>query len=184
MNKKAFFCLAVLAALATQSQAATLDVDGSWQIFDIDNSISNSGDLEWISLDGNALSFEFTLSSSAYLRVIDGGFAGDRFQVFDNGQVLGLTSKPTNNYPDSIGLDFDLALTQSIYSQGLYLLNAGNHSITGLLNLSALDDNNTPINATVGAVSLTAVPLPAAAGLYAAGAALIGIVSRRRSTNA
>ncbi len=71
----------------------------------------------------------------------------------------------------------------TINSQGIYLLSAGQHSITGLLSLSALDDSNTPINATVGAVSLTAVPLPAAAWLYATGAALIGAVSRRRSAN-
>ena len=182
MIKKTFFSIAILATLASPAQAAPLHVDGSWNTFDVDDSIASSGNLEWIALDGNALSFDFNLSSAAYLSVIDGGFAGDRFQVFDNGNALGLTSSPTHNYPDSIGLDFDQAFADSHYSRGVFLLSAGQHSISGLLSLSALDDSNTPINATVGAVSLTAVPLPAAAGLYAAGAALIGLVSRRRST--
>ena len=182
MIKKAFFSIALL-ALTSQAQAATLNVDGVWNTFDVDSSLSNSGNLEWIALDGSPLSFDFTLSQSAYLRVVDGGFAGDRFQIFDNGNTLGTTSNTTNNYPNSIGLDFDLALADSSYSQGIYLLSAGQHSITGLLSLSALDDSNPPINATVGAVSLTSVPLPAAAWLYATGAALIGAVSRRRSAN-
>lgn len=183
MIKKSFFLAAVLlSAMCTQAEAATLNA-GTWNIFDVDNLASNSGNLEWIDLDGNPLSFDFTLSESAYLNAVDGGFAGDRFQVFDNGNLLSQTSVAVNTYPISVGLDFDRAFVDSNFSRSEILLGAGNHRITGLLSVSALDNTNTAINATVGAVSLTAVPLPAAAWLYVTGCTLMGMLSRRRLTD-
>lgn len=183
MTNKLFFAAALLAALCGQAEAASLTADGAWNTFDVDDLSSASGNLEWIDLDGNALSFDFTLTESAYLKVVDAGFAGDRFNVYDNGVLLDQTSAVANTYPGSIGLNFDTAYASDIFSKGLFLLGAGNHSITGLLSQSALDDSNLPINATVGAVSLTAVPLPAAAWLYLTGTALMGFVSRRRKAN-
>lgn len=184
MKINAFFYAAVLlSAFSHQAQAVVLNTDGQWHTFDVDNAISASGNLEWIELDGNALSFDFTLTEAAYLNIVDGGFAGDRFEVFDNGNSIGLTSFAVNSYPNSAGLDFDQAFANSDFSRGQFLLGAGNHSITGFLNLSALDADNIEINATVGAVNLTAVPLPAAAWLYTTGAALLGFATRRRHTN-
>lgn len=183
MLKKTFFLSAVLlSALSGQAQAVTLNADGQWNAFDVDNSVSNSGGLEWIDLNNDALSFDFTLTGSAILNIVDGGFAGDRFQVFDNGHLLDQTSVAVNSYPDSVGLDFDAAFANTNFSRGVFLLGAGTHSITGLLSQSALDDTNSALNATVGAVSLAAVPLPAAAWLYISGASLLGLVSRRRKS--
>ncbi len=183
MTNKLFLAAALLAALCGQAEAASLTADGAWNAFDVDDLSSASGNLEWIDLDGNALSFDFTLTESAYLKVVDAGFAGDRFNVYDNGVLLDQTSAVANTYPGSIGLNFDTAYASDIFSKGLFLLSAGSHSITGLLSQSALDNSNLPINATVGAVSLTAVPLPAAAWLYLTGTALMGIVSSRRKAN-
>ncbi len=181
MIKKILLAAAMLSAIGAQVEAATLVADGAWNTFDVDELTSASENLEWIDLiDGKALSFDFSLSSPAYLNVVDGGFAGDRFNVFDNRNLLDQTSVAVNTYPSSIGLDFDSAFADSNYSQGVYLLGAGSHSITGVLSQSATDEDNNPFNATVGAVSLTAVPLPAAAWLYLTGSALIGVVSRRR----
>lgn len=183
MLKKTFFLSAVLlSALSGHVQAVTLNADGQWHAFDVDSDLSNSGGLEWIDLDSNTLSFDFTLTGSAILKVVDGGFAGDRFQVFDNGLLVDQTSLAVNNYPDGVGLDFDAAFANTSFSRGVFLLAAGNHSITGLLSQSALDDTGSPLNATVGAVSLTAVPVPAAAWLYMTGAGLLGLVSRRRNS--
>lgn len=183
MIKKSFLAVALLSALCVQAEASvTLNADGAWNAFDVDNALSTSGNLEWIDLDSNTLSFDFTLTGSAYLKVVDGGFAGDRFNVFDNGNLLGQTSVAVNTYPDSVGTDFDAALADANFSRGVFLLDVGSHSITGLLSQSALDDTSTAINATVGAVSLTAVPLPAAAWLYLTGTALMGFISRRRKT--
>lgn len=184
MKINTFFCAAVLlSVLSHQAQAVVLNTDGQWHTFDVDNAVSASGNLEWIELDGNALSFDFTLTEAAYLNVADGGFAGDRFQVFDNGNSLGQTSVAVNSYPNSAGLDFDQALADLHFSRGQFLLGVGNHSITGLLSFSALDDTSSELNATVGAVSLTAVPLPATAWLWTTGAALLGFLSRRRTLN-
>lgn len=182
IKNKLFIAAVLMSALCGQAEAAPLIADGTWNAFDVDNMLSTSGNLEWIDLDNNALSFDFTLTGSAYLKVVDGGFAGDRFNVFDNGNLLGQTSVAVNTYPASVGIDFDAASADSNFSYGTFLLGAGTHSITGLLSQSALDGSSIELNATVGAVSLTAVPLPAAAWLYLTGTALMGFVSRRRKT--
>jgi hypothetical protein len=179
INNKFLLAAVIMTALWGQAEASTLVADSAWNAFDVDELTSASTGLEWIDLDGNALSFDFTLSGSAYLKVVDAGFAGDRFNVYDNGVLLDQTSVASNTYPVSVGLDFDAAYASSLYSQGLFWLGAGTHSITGVMSQSALAET-TPINATVGAVSLTAVPLPAAAWLYLTGTALMGVVSRRR----
>jgi hypothetical protein len=184
MIKKSVLAAALLSALCTQAEAITINADGAWHAFDVDPSVANSGSAEWIDLNNDTLSFEFSLSSSAILRVVDGGFAGDRFAVFNGtGNLLGATSSPVNNYPVSVGIDFDAAFADANYSRGEFLLGPGNYQIFGYLLQPALDDSNAAIDATVGAVSLTAVPLPAAACLYLSGAGLLGWVSRRRQSN-
>jgi hypothetical protein len=113
------------------------------------------------------------------LTVVDAGFSGDRFQIFDNGVSLGLTGAAVNSYPNSIGLDFDAALSNSNFSRGIFSLGAGNHSITGLLSVSALDDSSAPLNATVGGLNITPVPEPETYALMLAGLALVA--ARRRA---
>jgi hypothetical protein len=187
---KAIKAAAIASAVVMPVGATTvsLAVDGKWQTFDVDNSYALSSGLEWIDAqsksgynnDGSALDFKFDLQSAAILTVVDGGFSGDQFQVFDNGVALGYTSVATNSYPNSLATDFTAALADSHYSRGVFYLQAGQHDITGLLALSALDDSNTAINATVGAVNLTAVPVPASLGFFLAGSGLLGAFSRRR----
>jgi hypothetical protein len=175
--------LLAVAALATQAQADTVTIapDNTWHAFDVDSLSASSGGLEWISLsNGSALSFSLTLAAPAYLTVVDGGFSGDRFQVFDNSTLLGETSAAVNSYPTSVVTNFDAALANPNYSRGTYFLDAGVHNITGLLSLSALDDTNTPIDATVGAVRVAPVPLPAAGLLFLFGSSVLGFFTRRR----
>ncbi|MCQ8183363.1 VPLPA-CTERM sorting domain-containing protein [Methylomonas sp. SURF-1] len=180
-NRKFLRQAVLLSALSANAGAAALDADGQWHPFDVDDTVSASAGLEWIDLDGNALSFDFTLTGSAILTIVDSGFAGDRFDVFNGNLLLGQTSAASNNYPDSLGLDFDAAFADNRYSRGVFLLGPGSYRISGLLSQSALDDSAGAINATVGAISLTAVPLPAAAWLYLAGTGLMGLTARRQS---
>ena len=188
--KKTLLAVALSSVFSMQAEASnvTLAADSQWNTFDVDNTYAVSSGLEWIDAqsasgynnDGSALHFIFTLSGAGDLTVVDGGFAGDQFQVFNNGIALGFTSVPVNTYPDSVGTDFDTALASSNYSRAVFHLGAGSYDITGLLSVSALDNTSTPFNATVGAVSLTTVPVPAALGLFLAGSGLMGFFSRRR----
>jgi hypothetical protein len=175
--------LALVAALGARAASAgdvALDIDAQWHAFDVDNFSAVSGGLEWIDLnDGSALGFSF--NGPVTLTVVDGGFAGDAFQIFDHGVLLGQTSVASNNYPDSVVLDFDAALADPHYSRGVFQLGAGSHSITGLLAVSALDDSGAALDATVGAVRIAAVPEPETWAMLLSGIGLIGVALRRRT---
>jgi len=187
MFKPRFFAAVALAfALPAQAQTVALAVDGSWSEFVVDDFSAESGidPLSWIADDGSAIAFDFTLSAPAILKVVDAGFSGDSFQVFDNGVALGYTSVGINNYVDGdtpTVIDFDTAWSQTNFSRGLFQLGAGSHHITGLLAVSALDAEGLPFNATLGGVALTAVPLPAGAWLMLSGSGLLAAAARRRS---
>ena len=180
-------------AFSTQASATTVTIstDGQWNLFDVDNTLSTSATgLEWIDAqsatgynnDFSTLDFKFDLTAPAYLTVVDGGFSGDQFKVLDNGNLLGYTSTPVNNYTNDIGTNFDAALLDNHYSSNVFYLTAGSHDITGLLSISAVDASNTAINATVGAVSLTsAVPLPQGFALFLTGFGLLAASLRRRA---
>jgi len=170
----------IVAGACALAQAGTVDVgvDGQWQAFDVDEFMSQSGGLEWIELDGSALSFSFTSAVPVLLRVVDGGFSGDVFSVSLDGALLGQTSgTDVHSYPDSLGLDFDAAYASAAYSRGQWLVSAGTHVITGTLAASALVDGQ-PLNASVGAIQLSAVPEPAEWALMLAGLALVAVVKR------
>jgi hypothetical protein len=186
MFKQTLASVALLAAMASSAQAGivTLAADGQWNAFDIDELTSMSSGLEWIELDGDALSFEFSLATQGTLTVVDGAFAGDEFEVFNNGVSLGFTSISMDPDSTSVGTDFDAAFADHHrYSYAEFILGPGSYSITGLLTASALDIDSLPYNATVGAVRLntiSAVPVPAAAWLLGSGlAAGLGCVRRR-----
>lgn len=181
-----FAAVALACALPAQAQTVALTADAGWREFVIDDLSAESGidPLSWIADDGSAIAFEFTLSGPALLKVVDAGFSGDRFQVFDNGVALGYTSVGINNYVDGdtpTVIDFNAAWSQTDFSRGQFLLGAGSHNITGLLAVSALDADDQPFNATLGGVALMAVPLPGAAWLMLSGSGLLAAVARRRS---
>jgi len=191
---KKFFLTASLASVFSMPVGAStlaLPADSQWYSFDVDSSYAVSGGSEWIdaqsspgySNDGSALHFTFNLLTGASLTIVDGGFAGDQFQVFDNGNSLGYTSAPINTYPTSVGSNFDAALADPNYSSAVFYLTAGLHDITGLLSLSATVNGDPIVNATIGALSLTptAVPIPGALALFLAGSGLMGFISRRRA---
>lgn len=181
--------LLAMGSLGTAHATMVSVIDNSWYSFDIDDFTAQSFGTEWIDGqidttrgyvgDGSALSLTFTLATPTYLKVVDAGFAGDRFEVFDNGVSLGQTSVPTDTFGINFATgDFDAAYADGRYSTGFYLLGAGSHTITG-----ALSSTTVPFNATVGAIALQPIPVPAAIWFLGSGlAALFGFA--RRSSHA
>jgi hypothetical protein len=171
-------------SLGGAAQAATLPADGQWAVFDV--AFDLSGNLNWIDVnDGSALSFSFSIPAGSVgtLTVVDGGFAGDQFEVLSGASPLGTTSLPVNSYPSNVYLDFDAALADQQYSRGLFALPSGNYVISGRLALSALDDTATPLNTTVGGIRLEVSPVPEPTSLASMllGLAAVATVMRRRA---
>lgn len=82
-------------------------------------------------LPGDATpTFEF--NGSGIVTVVDAFCTGDRFQVYDNGVLLGITSPaqpPTCDFPEATD-NPDVALTlPQFYTQGVFAVGAGAHSI-------------------------------------------------------
>lgn len=176
----------LLFLLAAQANASTisLSASGQWTEFAIDSWSAKTGGVEWIDLNdsnspdfGSASIYHFTIDSGfrGLLNIVDGGFAGDRFQIFNNGQALALTSDTTNS--SDYSNDFSLNLDNPNFSQGLFTLSPGTYNLTGEL-FSTLQ----PFTATNGALKLdvTAVPVPNSFGLLLCGVSLMAYLQRRR----
>lgn len=169
------------------AQATTIGLtgDGAWNVFDVAQDLSAAGDLRWIDFnDGSLLDFTFTVAAGSIgtLTVVDAGFAGDTFSLFVNGSALGSTGAALNNYPVSVGLDFDAALANSDYSRGVFTFTAGTYTLAGALAQSAFDDTGAALNSTVGGLSLTVspVPEPSTIALMLCGLGVLGAAARRR----
>jgi hypothetical protein len=170
--------LAVAAATTAQATAVALPTDGSWAQFDVDDLLAQSGTAEWIDInDGSSLSFQFTvpIGLTGKLTVVDAVDAGDTFDVFANGALLGPTS-PAGTPTANVGYDFTAALADPAFSRGVFWLAPGIYAITG--NLAS---NVSGFNATAGGLNVSLVPEPATAASVLAGLAALAAVRRRRA---
>lgn len=69
-----------------------------------------------------------TFTGAFQLSVTDAGLDGDRFEIYDFGVLIGATSVPVDD--GTFQGDPDLALADSRFSSGSFVLGAGPHSIT------------------------------------------------------
>jgi hypothetical protein len=161
--------------------------DGHWNEFNVDDFSANSQGTEWIDTNdsnspnfGMPLHFLFNIAngSTGTLTVVDAGFAGDRFEIYNNGQPIGSTSA-TNNSTNFSNF-FSNNLYNTNFSSAIFTLNNGSYDITGTL-LNTLQS----FNATNGALKLevskaTVLPEPSSVALLLAGMGLFFIARRRR----
>ncbi len=163
MRHLATVALACGLALATAgaARADTIVVGGGWQAFSWDNapgSFNNEGALT------------FTSGVATKLTVTDAYLDGDRFQVFDNGTSLGLTSVPTSD-GFSVFNNADAARADSRFSSGVFALAPGSHAITIQITAIASGYPGGTGYLRADAVDPTATPEPAGLTLLAAAAA-------------
>ncbi|MBC7699239.1 PEP-CTERM sorting domain-containing protein [Aquabacterium sp.] len=195
--KSALLVTLTTAALAAHATSTPLAADDQWQTFGVDSYSALSGGTEWIDNDytnetgyGTALDFNFTIGAGfvGQLTVVDASMAGDVFNVFNQGQLLGSTSSVAvqlyGSAPD-VGDDHDAALLSSVFSRGLFALGAGNYSISGVLTQSLMLDDGagslSPINATSGALKLSVSAVPEPSTLVFALLGLAWLVAPRRT---
>lgn len=186
-----------VSSLAAQATSINLAADNQWQAFGVDSFSAVSGGTEWIDSDysnaagfGTPLDFTFTIAAGfvGELTVVDAAMAGDTFNVFNAGSLLGSTSSVAvqqyGSAPD-VGYDYDAALQNSAFSRAVFTLGAGTYSISGALAQSLMIDDGlgglSPLNATAGAVklSVSAVPEPSTLALVIAALGVTRLVSRR-----
>lgn len=182
-----------LTALVVQTPARATDIalpsNGQWSTFAVDSFLAFDSGRGWIDDLGNPLRFTFTIGSglTGTLTVLDTGFAGDRFSLFNGASLLGSTSAvPVHQYdPAAVAVeDPAAALADVSFSRGVFSLAPGSYTLSGLLTQSVLLDND-PLDATSGALRLTVgavtpVPEPSTLALLLAGVGVVGTVVRRR----
>ena len=192
------FVAAAVALSAVAAQAATVipvTQDGSWNAFTVDAlSTSAANALNWIDTDyssaagdADTLSFTFTVTDKAILRVVDLFTAGDTFNVAITSaagtQLLGTSAVTARDLGDAV-LPFASTAAEAWgnadFSQLQIVLGAGTYTVTGSL-LQSVTDGGLALNSTAGGLSVTAVPEPTSLALVLAAIGVVGLVSRRRA---
>jgi hypothetical protein len=118
-------------------------------------------------------------ASGATLTVVDAFLSGDRFEIFDFGASLGLTSLPGAGV--DCGDDPVVCLANSDISSLVLALAAGVHSLTIVPTLSP-DFGGAGYLFVSGTPGTTPVPEPATGLLFGLGLAAIGALRFRRAS--
>jgi len=108
-----------LEALEERCLLSAVAVNSGWQSF------------SWSNAPGAFNSegaFTFSSTTPTTLKVTDSFIDGDRFDVFDNGKLVGTTSVPANDHRDIRGKP-NVAFKSPFFSHGTFTLPAGSHSL-------------------------------------------------------
>ena len=164
--------LAFVLVLAAPAARASAIVAGTWYdfLFGADGSDLTAGFGGGGSTAPPAAPWTITLAGPAYLIVTDCCQPGDRFELFDGGISLGLTSAVTSDTAFVCGTP-DSCLADPLMSHGVFLLGAGSHSITGIV-------TDSPHGGGEGFFRI-AVPEPGSAALIGLAMGILAAVRRR-----
>lgn len=183
-------CAATAAALCVAAQAGPIAFDtfGQFAFDGVGNEATGcqpadpagpfclpSGGTPTVFLDAPAWTFSIG-AGSTILTVVDAFLGLDRFEVFDFGVSLGLTSAiPAGGAPADCGDDPVVCLADAGMSKGFFALGAGNHSIT--IRLAQGDVGSAYLHVAEAA----AVPAPATLALLLGGLGGLWQARRRQS---
>ena len=139
----------------------------------------------WTSTGGSQVEspFTFTSAGAVAVKVTDAYVPGDRFQLFDNGHLIGTTSQINGTAPWTDNPD--TAFASGMFSSGIFALGAGVHSLTltdiqsptGYPGGSAFLRFDGVGNGGGGSVSSITTPEPGTLALVGLG--LAGLAARR-----
>jgi len=115
--------------------------------------------------------WEITLQRDSLLIFTDAFLSIDQFAIYDQGNLLGMTSEPLPGADcfESLGC----ALFDPAFSKSVFYLEAGFHSISGV-QLQGL------VGAGAFIITTTAIPLPSGLSLLLSSLALLGFAARLR----
>lgn len=164
--------LAAMATTAAEAQSVQpLTLNGGWSTFYF---YVYYGDPSIQTLGLQDITYTFSLSETAQLKVTDGYWNGDVFDFTINGVDQGPTS--ASSFDGSfIGGNWEPAYNSPEFSHGDYLLGPGNYTVTGVIAASPFGDG-------AGAVNLSTIPEPGAWAMMLLGLGGLGAMARRRRT--
>jgi hypothetical protein len=169
MKHMSIKAIAVIATLfsAGSGSAATLNADAGWTGF----AFQGVGTSAYHS-------FSFTLVGQAVLSVVDGFFAGDRFDVISNGVSQGMTSLPVAG-ATNLASNWDAAFANPNYSKGTFNFGPGSYTVSLLVT-----DRSPGTTDHLGAIRLDSiaavVPVPAGGLLLISALGAAAALRKRR----
>lgn len=178
MAATTWFAAVAAAALATgvsSAQAAPVVMD-RWFLFETGpqgSAFAGGTSFGVLSIPAPGTPWEITLAAPARLIIVDGFDSGDRYEVFDFGVSLGLTSPPTLG--SQCSGDELACLANQDFSRGAFLLAAGDHALTGIVAQSPFPDGS-----GFFIIEAAAAPEPASYGVFALGVVALSLATRCR----
>jgi hypothetical protein len=158
-----------LPALPTTWYAFFAGQAGTGNSFGVGTNVANN-----ITPGATPWTYSSPLGATA-VKITDTSSAGDMFRLYDFGAVVGDTSTVPTTAIGTTNIFPDLDYADPILSHGLFILPAGNHSLT-----IEIIQNTDTLTEAIGyfRVDAAAVPLPPSAWLL--GSSLLGLVGWRR----
>jgi hypothetical protein len=159
--KKILAVAILMMAFSALASADTVSAGDGWHVW----SFGAAGSA------GNP-TFDFTAAGPVHITVTDAFLAGDIFDVYDNGSLLGSTSSPTAIFGSTCGANPDACLAGG-WSSGIWNLGAGSHLISFIATTSPFPPGDAYFRVDRGSV-----PEPGTLALLGTG--LLGFGFRRR----